>query len=150
MARIMGTLREQRVHHAAHNAAESARKRENPSWTDFKLVRFTESHSSRLDGTKPSVHPMTTSRRKIIHTCTSEDEHKRLENSWILQQKSQGPNSPMKQREDYGKERINRSQDPVKHPNELTRKNGWKWYRAGMNSDFLNFLNPSCKMFRKP
>ena len=26
------------------------------------------------------------------------------------------------------KERINRSQDPVTEPNELTRKHGWKWY----------------------
>ena len=77
----------------------------------------------------------------------SEDEHKRLENSWILQQKSQGPNSPMKQREDYGKERINRSQDPVKHPNELTRKTDGNGIELGRTVIFY-FLNPSCKMFR--
>ena len=114
------------------------------------------------------------------------DEHQRLETSWVLQLNSQGPNSPMKEREDYadavkikrslvqriwkskpkkniqankyGKDRINRSQDPVKERSELTRKqdgygtllplhqvlhrhsgnqqiNGGR-HRAGMNIDF--------------
>ena len=127
----------------------------NPSWTDFKPVRFTESHSSRLDGTKPSAHTDKLSNEDHTYVCTAEEhqrrecavqepeDHKRL----ILN--SQGQNGPMKQREDYaeaininkrlykesggarpkilpankyGKERINRSQDPVKDPNELTPK----------------------------
>ena len=57
----------------------------NPSWTDFKTVRFTERRSSRLDGTKLCAQTtMTTSRMKVI-----------------LLLNSQGPNSPMKQREDH-------------------------------------------------
>ena len=32
------------------------------------------------------------------------------------------------------KERINRSQDPVMEPNELTRKHGWKWHLPATSS----------------
>ena len=69
----------------------------------------------------------------------------------------------------YGKERINRSQESAKEPNELTRKldgdgilllphqarlrhggnhqtNGGR-HRVGMNSELFIF-NPNCKVFR--
>ena len=111
-----------------------------PYYHYFKIDQFTESHSSRLDGTKHSAHT-TTKFQKKNHTyvCTAE-EHKRRENSWVLVLIGQNKNGPMEQREDdaeairikerlyeesgkgrtktipankYSKERINRSEDSV-------------------------------------
>ena len=84
---------------------------------------------------------------KITHVCTAEEDQK-TQTSWVTLN-SQGRDGPMKQREDHaeairkksacgdnlekqgqksipankhGKEQINRSQDPVKEPTELTRR----------------------------
>ena len=67
-----------------------------PYWNDLKIVRFTESHSSRLDGTNDSGTPRRHfKRRSYIHVCTAEERKKR-QNSLVLVLKSQGKNGPMK------------------------------------------------------
>ena len=119
---------------AAHNAAKKGKEKRIQSHLGWDEA-FCAHHDN-------------ISNEDRTHVYTA-DEHERLETSCELQLSSQGPNSPMKQREDYtdavkikdrlhresgganqkyipankyGKERINRSQDPVKEPNELTRK----------------------------
>ena len=101
MARVVGTQREnQFVTQLTMRLKWQGKKDINPSLADFKPVPFTESHSSRLDGTKLSAHTMTISQMKIIHTCTPQMNIK-LETSWVLQLNSHGPNGPVKRREDY-------------------------------------------------
>ena len=91
MARVMGTLRDNEL--ITQFTMRLKRQLEmdiTPFWNGFTIVRFTESHSSRLDGTKHSAHT-TTRFQKADHTyvCTAE-EHKRRENSWVLVHNSQG------------------------------------------------------------
>ena len=158
-----GNTERQRIHYAARIAAERAKKK-NPSWYDFKRVRFTESHSSRLHGTKLSA-----------------------QNSWVLEVNSQGRNGPMKQREDYAeamkiKERLyeesggarpqippskqvcQRTKQPFSRaskraecilplPHQAHLRHGGNHqinggrHRVGMNSELFIFKNTNCKMF---
>ena len=89
------------THHAAHNAAEGQGKEVKINLGPiFKPVRFTESHSSRFDGTKPSAHTMTTSWMKIIHTCTPQMNIKDMKPVGYCNWIGRGPNSPMICRQD--------------------------------------------------
>ena len=69
-----GNTEGQRIYHAAHIAAKTGKAKRvlSPSWSDFKHVRFAGSHSSRLDGTKPSAHTMTNFQMQITHTCATQ------------------------------------------------------------------------------
>ena len=122
-----GNTERQRIYHAVHIAAKRAKKKGYYSILEYR--------ASARDWMGRSLLHTNEDHRYV---CTAE-EHKRRENSWVLVLNSQGKNGPMKQREDYaeatkikerlhipankyGKERINRSRDSVKEPNELTRK----------------------------
>ena len=131
MARVMGTLRDNEFITQLTLRLKEQRKREiNPSWIDFKNVRFTDSHSSRLDGTKLSAHTMTNSQMKIIHTLCTAEEHNRRETSWVLILNSQGRNGRMKQRGDNAeaikiKERLDKEsggKNTKIHPSKQVRQ----------------------------
>ena len=94
-----GNTEGQRIYHAAHTAAKKAKKKEYDSIIGmiFKIVQFTESHRSRLDGTKNSAHATTQDHSYVAAT----EERKRRENSWVLVLNSQGKHGPMNQREDH-------------------------------------------------
>ena len=116
-----------------------------PYWHDFKIVQLTESQSSRLDGTEPSAHTTTKFQKKIIYMCApqksvtgvkivlnSQGRTARWNNVKTTPKPSESKSDCTKSLEKegqksipankYGKEGINRSQDSVKEPNELTRK----------------------------
>ena len=143
---IDSTLREKEISTSWRSSPEhTMRLRED---IDFYLVRFTESHSSH--GTKSSAHNMPTSGMEIIHhTCAPQMNTKDLKPvrycNWIATVRTTPWNNtkttPTPSRlkivcsenleeqtqkyipaNKYGQERINRSQDPVKEPNQLIRK----------------------------
>ena len=97
-----GNTERQRIYHAAHNAAKRAKKKGNKSILDrFQncpihrasqlAIGWDEAFCANCDNISKEHHT-------YVYTA---DEHKRLETSWVLKLQSQGPNSPMKQREDY-------------------------------------------------
>ena len=184
-----GNTERQRIYHAARNEARKARKRGHKSILDrfHTCPIYRESQLAIGWDEAFCVHDDNISNDLHTYVYTA-DEHKRLETNWVLQLNSQGPNSPMKQRDDYadavkikdrfvqkiwrskpkkyiqaneyGEERINLSQNPVKEPKELTRKpdgNGILLpphqvhlrhggnQRAGMNSEVFD-LNPKLQV----
>ena len=178
-----GNTERQRIYHAVHIAAKRAKKKGYYSI----LERFRTCTIYRASARDWMGRSLLHTNEDHTYVCTAE-EHKRRENSWVLVLNSQEKNGPMKQREDYaeatkikerlhipankyGKERINRSRDSVKEPNELTRKldgNGILLlphqahlrhggnhqsncgrHRVGINRElFYFFLNLNCKVFR--
>ena len=138
------------LHGGRHGSGSQGREKGdiNPSWTDFKRVRFTDSHSSRLDGTKPSAHTMTNFHMKIIRTCAPQKNKKDVKqvgcwysiakvetvrwdnakttlkpskkSAWRRIWRSKAKNPSLQT--STAKSESKRSQDPVKEPSELTRK----------------------------
>ena len=100
-ARVMGTLKNKRIYHAAHIAAKRASKK----GCDSILERFQNCPIYR--GSQLAIgwdeaffaHYDEISIEKFTYVCTAE-EHQRRENSFVLVLNSQGKNGPMKQRED--------------------------------------------------
>ena len=70
MARVMGTLRDiELITQFTMRLRRQFKMDITPLWNGFKILRFAESHSSRLDGAKHSAHTTTRFQKKIIHTC---------------------------------------------------------------------------------
>ena len=82
-----GNTERQRIYHVAHVAAKKANDF-NPSWI---AIGWDEAFCANYDIISPEDHT-------CVYTAA---EHRRLENSWIVQLNSQGRNGPVKLREGY-------------------------------------------------
>ena len=112
-----GNTERQRICHTAHIAFKRTKKKGYKSILDrFQncpihresqlAIGWDEASCANFDDISNEDHT-------YVYTA---DEHKRLETSWVLQLNSQGPNSPMKQRDDYA--------DAVKVKDRLYRESG--------------------------